>query len=287
MQLTSLFVLGAALGAMAAPSHHAHSHAHRSVHERAVYYKGAKGKVGTPASTTTSSAAAPAATTASAAPAAASSASSSAAAPAFCQGKSKRATLADITSVGNTGTADNYGCNIMVVDNSLVNKYDYTAQYTNVADEPYEVVLGLKIGRTGLVNGFFDSVTSFMLQPGETKTVAYEEDTQGWAAFAPNSVPKTTWGQWGGVWAEYDYASKRNNLWSGADCSSLVAASQPGLEVPGCMVCDADDASTCSKIFPGGAGVNAFIAGTAEQDGLGINKKPGPLHLHVAVGYNA
>jgi hypothetical protein len=288
MQLTNLLVLGAALGAMAAPSGHGHAHQHRSVHGRGVFYKGVHSKVGAPASATPAPTPAPAPTTASAAPAAASSSSSPAGpVPKFCGGKAKRASLADIASVGNIGTADSYGCNMMVVDNSFVTKFDYTAQYTNVADEPYEVVLGLKIGREGKINGFWDSVTSFKLQPGETKTVVHEADTQGFAAFAPNSVPKTSWGQWAGVWVEFDFASGRNNKWSGADCSSLVAASQPGLAVPGCMVCDADDASTCSKIFPGGAGVNAFIAGTAELDGLGINKAPGPLHLKVAVGNKA
>lgn len=281
MQLTNLLVLGSALGAMAAPS--GHSHLHRSVHERGVFYKGVHHPP-PPPKTTASPTPAPAPTTASAAPAAVSSAPSSSAVAPFCKGVSKRATLADITSVGNVGAPDQYGCNMMVVDNSLADKYDYTAQFTNVDTQPYEVVGGLKIGRTGQVNGFFDSVLTFNLAPGQTVTVAYEDDTQGWAAFAPGSVPKTNYGEWAGVWVEVDFASSRNNKWSGADCSSLVAASQD-LSVPGCQVCDAADSGTCSTIFQGGKGVNAFIAGTAAMDGLGINKAPGPLHLTVQVGH--
>ncbi|KAH8905764.1 hypothetical protein BR93DRAFT_699576 [Coniochaeta sp. PMI_546] len=282
MQLTNFLVLGAALGAMAAPS--GHSHLHRSVHEKrgSAFYKAVHSKIAAPtkAAAVTSAAVA---TTASAAPAAASSSASSGTYKAFCGGVSKRATLADIASVGNVGAPGNYGCNIMTVDNSIASKYDYTSVYTNVASESYEVVCGLKIGPTGLIDGFFHSVLTFTLAPGESKTVAYEEDTQGFCAFAPGSVPKTTWGEWAGSWVEVDFASARNNKWSGADCSSLVAASQ-GLSVPGCQVCDAAD-NTCSTIYPDGTGVNSFIAGTAELDGLGINKAPGPLKLNVKVGY--
>lgn len=283
MQLKSVLVLGSALGAMAAPS--GHSHLHRSIHERNVFYKGIHSKVvAAPATTTTTSTPAPEATTASAAPAAASSESAaSGSAPAFCGGTSKRATLAEIDSVGNVGVSGQYGCNMMVVDNSFESSYDYTAQFTNVDTETYEVVGGLKIGPTGEVNGFFDSVLTFNLAPGETKTIAYEANTQGWVAFAPNSVPKTSYGEWAGVWVEVDFADSNNSGWSGADCSSLVAASQD-MSVPGCQVCD-PTTNTCSTIYQGGSGVNAFIAGTANDDGLGINKAPGPLHLAVKVGY--
>ncbi|OIW23866.1 hypothetical protein CONLIGDRAFT_112893 [Coniochaeta ligniaria NRRL 30616] len=260
MQLTNLLVLGAALGAMAAPS--GHSHLHRSVHEKrgSAFYKAVHhSKVGAP-TTAASSTPAPVATTASAAPAAVSTsaAASTGTYKAFCGGVSKRATLADIASVGNVGTADNYGCNIMTVDNSIADKYDYTSVYTNVASESYQVVCGLKIGPT--------------------------EDSQGFCAFAPGSVPKTPWGEWAGSWVEVDFASSRNNKWSGADCSSLVAASE-GMAVSGCQVCDASD-NTCSTIYSDGTGVNSFIAGTAALDGLGINAAPGPLKLNVKVGYS-
>lgn len=286
MQLTSLLVLGSALGAMAAPS--GHSHLHRSIHERNVFYKGVHSSK--PATTTTTSTTAAAATTASASPASVSSAAASssgnASAPAFCSGASKlkRATEAEIDMVGNIGVSGQYGCNMMVVDNSVADQYEYTAQFTNVDTQEYEVVGGLKIGPTGEVNGFFTSVLNFNLSPGETVTIAYEANTQGFAAFAPGSVPKTSYGEWAGTWVEVDFADSANSGWSGADCSSLVSASA-GLSIPGCQVCDASDSSSCSTIYEGGQGVNAFVAGTANDDGLGINKTPGPLKLDVKVGY--
>jgi hypothetical protein len=172
----------------------------------------------------------------------------------------------------------------MAVDQSVAHKYKYTSVYTNVANEEYEVICSNKIGPTGLIDGFWHSALSFTLAPGASKTVAFDDDTQGFCAFAPHSVPKTSFGEYAGVWVEYDFGSKKNSGWSGADCSSLVAASQ-GMDVPGCQVCD-EPATTCSTIFPGGEGENAFIHGTAEKDGLGLNLGAGPVNLQVKVGYS-
>lgn len=285
MQLTNILLLAAALGATAHPSGHAN--VHRSADGKRAFYKAVHPNRPPPPAKTTPAAAPPAVvpTPAKETPAAPSAAPAAAAAyKPFCGGaKSKRASHDDIHSTGNTGTTDNYGCNIMVVDKSVADKYDYTSVYTNVAAEPYEVVCGNKIGRDGGVNGFFESALVFNLAPGEAKTVAFDTNTQGFCAFAPNKVPKTPYGAWGGVWVEYDFASGRNKGWSGADCSSLVSV-DANLDIPGCQVCTADDV-TCSTIFPGGEGHNAFIAGTAAMDGLGINHPAGPAKLKVKVGY--
>ncbi|KAB5549564.1 hypothetical protein GE09DRAFT_177446 [Coniochaeta sp. 2T2.1] len=288
MQLTSLLVLGAALGAMAVPS--GHSHLHRSAHEKRepAFYKAWHSKVGKPAAATptTAAAAAPAATTASAAPAAVSSSSSSAPVPGFCgnaNSNTKRASLADIASKGNTGR-DGWGSNIKLIANDAVNKCEYTTIFKNVAQDPYKVICTNKIGPTGLIDGFWHTAMDFTLNPGESKTVAFDGDSQGLCTFGAHEVPKTNWGQLAGTYYEFDFASARNNLWSGADCSSLVAASEPGQPIFGCDACDPDD-GTCSTILPDGSGTNSFIAGTAELDGLGINKPPGKASFHVKVGY--
>lgn len=288
MQLTNVLVLAGALGAVAHPS--GHSHLHRSVHEKRepAFYKAVHSKLAPPTAVTTTvpiAKAPAAATVASATPAAVTTAAStsSAAFVPFCGGaKSKRATLADIASTGNVGVAGNWGCNIMAVDHSIASKYDYTSVYTNVADVPYQVACGNKIGPTGLIDGFWHSALTFTLAPGEAKTVAIDANSQGFCAFAPNSVPKTSFGEWAGTWVEFDLGSDRNSGWSGADCSSLVSASQ-NLDVPGCQVCYS---GTCSTIYPGGEGDNAFIAGTADKDGLGLNIPAGPVQLQVKVGYS-
>lgn len=285
MQLpTVLLTLAAALSVTAHPSGHAHLH--RSVHEKRVpaFYKAIHhSKIDKPLPTTTAEPAAPAAPTATveASPAAATDSAAAAYKP-FCQGLSKRASAADIASKGNTGVEGHYACNIMPVDHSIAHKYKYTTVYTNVDDKEYEVICSLKIGPTGLIDGFWHAPVSFKLAPGESQTVAYDENTQGFCAFAPGSVPKTSFGEYAGSWVEYDFGSERNNKWSGADCSSLVAVSE-NMDIPGCQVCDS---SVCSTIYPGGAGDNAFTAGTADKDGLGLNIPAGPVQLNVKVGYS-
>jgi len=271
----ALLVAASILGTSAHPSGHAHLH--RSAHDKREFVKASHGTVPAPAS---SSSAAPSPTAA--APAAA----SSAVHKAFCGGVTKRATAEDIASVGNTGTAGDWGCNIMTVDESIADSYQYTTKFTNVDSEEYQVVCFNKIGPTGLIDGFWHAGLTFTVAPGASQVVAVDENSQGGCAFGPKAVPKTSWGEYAGTWIEFDFGSERNNLWSGADCSSLVAASEPGQPIYGCNLCTADG-TTCSTIYPGGAGVNAFVAGTAAEDGLGLNIPAGDVHLTVEIGAKA
>lgn len=275
MQLTNLVVLAAALGATAHPSGHARFHEKRAP----AFYKAVHSQLPPPA--TTAAAPAPAATPAQAAPAAVS--ASSAQYKPFCAGLTrKRASAADIASKGNVGVDGHWGCNIMTIDSSIAHLYDYTQVFTNTASEEYEVVCFNKIGPTGAIDGFWHSALTFRLAPHASQTVAFDKNSQGGCAFGPNSVPKTSVGQFAGSWVEFDFGSDRNGGWSGADCSSLVAASA-GLSIPGCQVCAGQ---TCSTIFPGGQGNNAFTAGTEALDGLGLNLPAGPVSLNVKVGYS-
>lgn len=276
----ALLVAASILGASAHPSGHAHLH--RSAHQQRGFVKAIHSKVHQPAPTT---AASPVATTTEAAPS-----SDGTGAPAvfkeFCSGLGKRATLADIASKGNTGVEGNWGCNMMTIEDSIADQYKYTTKFTNVDNEDYEVVCFNKIGPTGLIDGFWHAGLTFNVAPGETQYVAFDDNTQGGCAFGPGTVPKTTWGEYAGTWIEFDFGSERNNFWSGADCSSLVAASEPGQPIFGCHLCDDED-KVCSTIFTGGAGVNAFIAGTAELDGLGLNIPAGDVRLKVEIGHKA
>ncbi|KXX79849.1 Allergen Asp f 4 [Madurella mycetomatis] len=213
----------------------------------------------------------------------------------FCGGgvasKSKRVTHAQVMYKGNTGEHD--GCpwnsNLMLVPNKLASKYDYVQRYTNVASEPYQVVCGNKIGVDGQLTGMFEIKDKnqnqnhliFMLQPGETKIVVADVDTQGICAFAPYKVPLTEHGQFAGVWAEFDFASETNEGWSGADCSSLVAQFY-NMDVPGCRMAEG---GVESIILAGGIGRNAYTKGMEELDGIGLNIVPGRNVIQVDVGY--
>lgn len=291
MQLPHFLLLAGVLGAAAHPSGHAHLH--RSAHAKradAVHLKNIHNKP-IPKPTTS------AAPTTTAAPPPAPTLSlgtqsvESAEYVAFCGGtssKSKRVTYDQIMYTGNTGTSG--GCkwnsNLMQVSNSIADKYQYVQKYTNVASEPYQVVCGNKMGADGQLTGMFkvpgQEQLIFTLQPGETKTVVADTNTQGVCAFAPNEVPCTTHGQYAGVWAEFDFSNESNQGWSGADCSSLVAQAY-SMDVPGCRMSHGGIDST---ILPGGRGINAYTIGMEKLDGIGLNIVPGKTVIEVKVGFS-
>ncbi|KAK0730921.1 hypothetical protein B0H67DRAFT_476067 [Lasiosphaeris hirsuta] len=301
MQLTHVLLLAGALGVTAHPSGHAHNH--RAAHEKRdvpTFVKNVHKPVAAPApSAAPSAAAAPAPAAAAPAPASSaaapkSSAESSSAYVPFCSEtggkKVKRATLDQIMYTGNIGMTNNcpWASNIMVVPNNIAHLYKYVQTYTNVASEKYQVLCGNKMGaEPGQLTGMFSKVpnqelVTFDLAPGETKTVVMEGNTQGICAFAPGTVPTTTYGQYAGVWVEVDFENSSNAGWSGADCSSLVAQAYD-MDVPGCSVCGS---GVCSKISPGGHADNAYTKGMEALDGIGLNLPAGDVVLEVKVGYS-
>lgn len=295
MQLTHFLLLAGALGATAHPSGHAHLHRSvqarrdggsafvKNVHNKPIP-KSAAAKVADP---TPSVAPSPVPK-----PSEAGESKSDEFIP-FCGGtsassKSKRVTYEQIMYTGNLGT--NGGCkwnsNLMVVPNSIAKKYKYVQEYTNVADEPYQVICANKMGADGQLTGMFkvegQEQLIFMLQPGETKTVVADDNTQGVCAFAPKEVPRTIHGQYAGVWAEFDFANTSNKGWSGADCSSLVAQAY-NMDVPGCCM---SQGGVDSIIRPGGIGENAYTKGMEELDGIGLNINIGATVIKVSVGFS-
>jgi hypothetical protein len=291
MQLAHFALLAGVLGAVAHPSGHAHLH--RAKRDARVFVKALHNKpLPTPTQqAASSSSAAVAVAVAAAATQASSSSSESSDYVAFCGGpssKAKRVTYDQIMYTGNTGTSN--GCkwnsNMMVVANSIADKYQYVQKYTNVASEPYQVICANKMGADGGLTGMFEvegqTPLIFTLQPGETKTVVADTNTQGVCAFAPNKVPKTTHGQYAGVWAEFDFANESNGGWSGADCSSLVAQAY-NMDVPGCRM---SEGGVDSTILPGGHGTNAYTKGMEALDGIGLNIVPGKTVIEVKVGFS-
>jgi len=302
MQLNHLLILAGVLGASAHPSGHAHLH--RAAHEKrtpSVFVK----NIHHPAAASAKSSAAPAATSVAAAALPSSPAVAAASAPKgedastnyvpFCSeggapsaaSKEKRVTYKQIMYVGNLGMSN--GCpwnsNIMEVPAGAADKYDYIQKFTNVASEPYEVRCANKMGADSLLTGMFDVPSQkqlvFTLAPGESRHVAAEPNTQLACAFGPGSVEKTKYGQFAGNWVEADFGNASNNGWSGADCSSLVAQAD-GKSVPGCRVCGH---GTCSTIWPGGKGENAYTIGMEALDGIGLNLPAGKVWLDVEVGF--
>lgn len=323
MKFSAAVVLAAAIGASAAPSHghaHAHRHAHRSVEARE-FVMAKKPAPPAPAPETTTppppppatstpepapaSTEAPAAppvaaaaaavdvdTSSSASSSSSSSSSSSASTPSssssggvakpFCNGKTKRATLAQIAYAGNVGgTGKDYGCNMMEIDADTASAYDYTVKFVNKGDDEQECKVWNKIGDSGGINGFFsgNEVLTFKLPVGGQQYIAVEGNSQIGASCGSGSVPVTSFGQFAGTWFEGDFANESNQKYSGFDASALVSGKY-GLNIPPMKVCGD---GTCSTIFQGGTGDNAYVPGMEDVDGTGGNVPPGPLHVTVSV----
>ncbi|KZL74546.1 allergen asp f 4 [Colletotrichum incanum] len=276
MQLTNtLVVLSAALtGVSAHPSLHGHQHFHErrtvdGVEERDLTFF--KNILPNPTTTSTSATATPTATKA-----------TGEYVP-FCNGKkSKRATLAQIASVGNTGTEDNWGCNMQVIDESILSLYNYTTTFT-ASDQDYSCSCFNKIGPKGLIDGCWFAAITFSVKEGQSKHVAFDTDSQGSCACGPGKeVPKTFIGQFAGTWLEFDWGSVANSGNSGADASVLVAGSQ-SLPYYGMKV-DANG-KTCSWVKSDGSNKEAYMPGMEALDGVGC-KGYYTGHLDVTLGDN-
>lgn len=285
----STFVLAAAVGVSAHPSAHGHRQAHRSVEARAEKFVMAKKPTPPPAPTpkeepkpAPSPAPAPAPPKpAPVAQAAASVGNGVSSYTPFCKGQ-KRATVAQIAYKGNTGI-DNNGCNIMTIQSGVADKYKYVMEFHNQGSDS-TCACWNKIGKSGGINGFFKSneALTFSLPAGATQFVAADSNSQGACGCSiGGSVGLTSFGQFAGTWAEFDFENQSNNGWSGADTSCLVAAKY-GLTIPAMKICAASGGK-CSTIFSGGAGDNAYTQGTEDLDGIGLNLAPGPVHLKITV----
>lgn len=300
----STVVLAAAIGVSAHPSGHAHRNAHRSLEAREGKFVMAKKPAPPPPPPPKTTAAPPPKSTTPppppppppktrtpAAPKANAAASSGGSGhdsyQPFCGGEKrsiKRATLGQIAYQGNIGTPDKFGCNWMLIQKSVADKYDYTIEINNDGGDS-TCKCWNKIGRDHKVNGFFtgNEVLTFTLQAGATQYVAADKNTQGACACHEGSTfPLTTFGEFASTWLEVDFGNESNQGWAGGDVSCLVAAKY-GLNIPGATLCHG---STCSVVNPGGTGHNAFLGGMEALDGLGLNIPAGNAHLVAHVNYS-
>ncbi|CEJ90430.1 hypothetical protein VHEMI06218 [[Torrubiella] hemipterigena] len=291
----STIVLAAAVGVSAHPSAHGHRQAHRSVEARAEKFVMNKKPAPPPAPTpkeepkpvaTPSPAPAPAPAKPSPVAQAAAAVGNavgtglSSYAP-FCGGQ-KRATVAQIGYKGNTGINNN-ACNVMAIKSNIADKYKYVLEFNNKGADS-TCACWNKIGHNGGINGFFkgNEALTFSIASGSTQFIAVDANSQGACGCSiGGSVGLTSFGQFAGTWAEFDFENQSNNGWSGADISCLVAAKY-GLAIPAMKVC-ATSGGPCSTIFAGGAGDNAYTGGTEDLDGVGLNLAPGPVHLKVTL----
>lgn len=188
-----------------------------------------------------------------------------------------------VTYSGNTGNP--WGSNIIQVSESDAANYKNVAQFKGQNEETWNVVLFNKCGPDGQMTGWYGkSALTFELPPGDTKYVAFDDDSRGGWAAAPGSIPTDSNGGYASTWGEFDFSSSSNGGWSGFDVSAIMAQNA-GLTVQGMSICDALG-STCSSITPNAASVdNAYTTAQTNVGGIGGNLSGGPVRLAVTIDY--
>lgn len=185
---------------------------------------------------------------------------------------------------GNVGTP--WGSNIIEISEGDASQYKYVAQIQGKNTEPWTVVFWNKFGPDGKLDGHYGrSALTFTLSPGETKYVAFDENTQGGFGAVSGSLPTGTHGAYSCTWGEFDFGNLDNNEWSGFDVSA-IQAQMSGHDVQGMKICDAQG-GVCSSISKGGKSIsNAYSQAETDIGGIGGNLQNGPVRLSVVIDYD-
>ncbi|KAL4877881.1 hypothetical protein BJY04DRAFT_121532 [Aspergillus karnatakaensis] len=190
-----------------------------------------------------------------------------------------------ITYAGNVGSP--WGSNIIEVSETDAANYKYVAKISGQNSSPWIITFFNKYGPSGLMNGWFGfSALTLTLEAGETKYVAFDEDTNGGFAAAEGSIlPLDISGGYASTWGEFDFGSSGNGGWSGFDVSAIVPQNA-GLDVQGMRICE-EFGGVCSSITPGAAVVdNAYTTAETDVGGIGGNiQEDRRIVLDVTIDY--
>ncbi|KAL5355567.1 hypothetical protein BJX96DRAFT_184166 [Aspergillus floccosus] len=200
-------------------------------------------------------------------------------------GASTNTSGSGINYTGNVGNP--WGSNIIEVTAATASQYKYVAQFTGSNTEDWTVIFWNKIGPDGKLDGWYGhSALKFTLAAGETRYVAFDENSQGgWGAAAGDSLPTDEYGGYACTWGEFDFGDTANGGWSGWDVSAIQAQAA-SLEVQGMRICD-HTGQKCSYITSGaGTVVNAYTEAKKEVDGIGGSVGEGAVRLKVHVDYS-
>ena len=172
--------------------------------------------------------------------------------------------------VGNVGIP--FGSNMLIIADGDKTNYKYTNKFTNKGADKICIIVWNKSGKDGQPQSgmALPPVLKFDVGPGESQTVAFDENSQvAFSQDCPRSptsnIPDCTWG-------EADFGDLRNGGWSGYDRSSIPnSAGNSGL-----LTIECDGAETSSQDS------NSFTS--ASQDHAGGALAPGPAHLRTSMG---
>ncbi|KAL4939332.1 hypothetical protein BDV06DRAFT_231119 [Aspergillus oleicola] len=189
------------------------------------------------------------------------------------------------TYQGNVGSP--WGSNIIEVAEDAAQNYKYVAKISGQNTEAWDVIFFNKYGPNGLMDGWFGfTALKISVDSGETKYVAFDEDTNGGFAAAPSgAMPLDLGGGYASTWGEFDFGSSGNGGWSGFDVSAITAQSA-NKDVQGMRICE-EVSGTCSSITPGAASVdNAYTKAETDVGGIGGNiSEDRQIILDVTIDY--
>lgn len=187
---------------------------------------------------------------------------------------------------GNVGSP--WGSNIIEVTHEKASQYKHVVEFKGSNTEPWTVVLWNKMGPDGKLDGWYNgnAAVKFTLEPGESRYVAFDDDSQGsWGASKGENLPTDQAGGYSCTWGEFDFSNGSNNGWSGWDVSAIQAQAA-GQEVQGMKICTHDN-QKCSTVTRNASNViNAYIKSLAKANGIGGNSVAGPIRLSAHLDFD-
>ncbi|KAL4869276.1 hypothetical protein BDV12DRAFT_168234 [Aspergillus spectabilis] len=185
---------------------------------------------------------------------------------------------------GNVGTP--WGSNIIEVSEDKACRYKHVVRFEGPQSDAWTLVFWNKIGPDDKLTGWYgNSALKLTINPGETKYVAFDEDTQGgWGAAKGDSLPTDTFGGYSSTWGEVDFGNKHKNGWSGWDVSAIQVL-HAAQEVQGMKICD-NKGEDCSYITNGAKDIyEAYDLSNEGVNGIGGEEVAGPTRLIVNIDY--
>ncbi|KAL5044077.1 hypothetical protein BDW71DRAFT_109627 [Aspergillus fruticulosus] len=189
-----------------------------------------------------------------------------------------------VAYIGNVGSP--WGSNIIEVDADKACKYKNVVKFSGAESDDWTIVFWNKVGPDGKLTGWYgNSALKLTISPGETKYVAFDDDSQGaWGAAKGDSLPTDEYGGYSCTWGEFDFANSGNNNWSGWDVSAIQAQAADQ-EVQGMKICN-NKGKKCSWISNLATAMeNAYSKAEEGVDGIGGNQTPGAVRLVVNIDY--
>ncbi|GAQ35574.1 hypothetical protein AtubIFM54640_007953 [Aspergillus tubingensis] len=200
-------------------------------------------------------------------------------------GERTNSSSSGVTYSGNVGNP--WGSNIQEVSASEAWQYKYVIRMEGSNTKDWFVSFWNKIGPDGKMDGWYGhSALNFTLGAGETKYVAFDENSQGgWGAAEGDSLPTDDYGGYSCTWGEFDFGDTDNSGWSGWDVSA-IQAQNADQTVQGMRICQYSD-KQCSYITTDAETVvNAYTSSEASVDGIGGTLSSGAVRLTVEVDYS-